>query len=208
MKITTKKACIAAAGMLLLAGCASLQESAIWNPPAIGSTWQMSQRNTGSYGKDAEIMLTREDATYDGHPVVAVTSTTQGFTLMITPDAKWRAIVGRDGKPMVTYDPPIGYVYPLKVGKSWSTHHRENNLALKRVSEFDYTCNVESFEKVTVKAGTFGAFKIVCDNELSRTVTWVSPEVGLNIKADLERKAANPSGAGRQLSELTVLQLK
>jgi hypothetical protein len=71
--------------------------------------------------------------------------------------------------------------------------------------EFDYSCTVESLEPVTVPAGTFNAFKIVCENEYSRDVSWFSGAAGVNVKQDLRRKPANPSGEGTQQAELVAL---
>jgi hypothetical protein len=193
----------------LFAGCSTVAPpvATSWNTPPIGSTWQNTQRNTGSYGKDAEIEVTRGEGTWEGNKVVTMTRTESGVSIMALPSGKWMAIVGKDGKPLITYDPPIGYEYPLQVGKTWKTRHRATNTMTGRVVEFDYSCIVEGVERVTVRAGTFDAFKIVCENELSRDVTWASHEVGLNVKMDYRRKPANPSGEGTQQAELAAFKL-
>jgi hypothetical protein len=210
MKTISKSHCICASiAATLLAACASFtpEEAASWKAPPPASTWQGSQRNTGSYGKDADIQNTSSDGNWQGNKVVTVTNSASGASVMILPSGKWVAIVGKDGKPLVTYDPPIGYEYPLKVGKAWKTHHRATNLVTGRVLEFDYNCVVENFEPVTVRAGAFDAFKIVCENEYSRDVSWTNREMGLNLKWDFRRKPGNPSGEGTQQYELVAFKL-
>jgi hypothetical protein len=109
-KSTTNKKTWAAGAVALLAGCAALApEVATWNIPPAGSTWQNVQRSTGSYGKDAEVQLTRGNGVWQGMPAVEIKSTA-GFTIVATHDGRWYGILGGDGKPSVTFDPPIGFV--------------------------------------------------------------------------------------------------
>ena len=207
---STKKLCIAGSIAGLFAGCAAIatQEAATFTPPAPGSTWQMSYRNTGSFGNDADFVLARDaDVTWQGNRVVKVTRSDNGISTMIMPNGKWAGFVAKDGTTLVTNDPPIGYEFPLKVGKSWKTQHKVTNLATKNVSDFDYNCTVESVERVTVRAGTFDAFKIVCENKDSRSVWWYDAAHGVNVKQDNLRKPGNPSGEGTQQGELVALNL-
>lgn len=211
MGTSTKKLCISASiATGLFAGCAAFepQEATKWTPPAPGSTWQMSQHNTGSFGKDAEVVMTRgDDVVWQGNKVVKMTSSSNGASIMMLPDGKWTAVVAKDGKTLITYDPPIGYEFPLKVGKGWKTHHKATNLASSGVLDFDYSCTVESVDRITVRAGTFDAFKIVCENEYSRDVSWYSRDLGVHVKTDMRRKAGFPNGEGTQQAELVALNL-
>jgi hypothetical protein len=210
MNKSSKQLCTATSiATVLLAGCAGLMpdEAATWNIPPAGSSWVMSQRNTGSYGKDAEVQVTRGDSTWQGNKVVTLTMASTGGSIIALPSGKWQAVVSKEGKTLFTYDPPIGYEYPLQVGKTWKTRHRITNHTTGRVLEFDYNCVVEKFEPVTVRAGTFDTFKIVCENEYSRDVSWTNPKTGLNIKTDFLRKPANPSGEGTQQTELATINL-
>ena len=118
---STKKLCIAASIAGLFAGCAAVatQEAATFTPMAPGSTWTMSYRNTGSFGKDGDVVMTRADATWQGSQVGKVTRSDNGIGTVILPNGKWAAHVAKDGTTLMTYDPPIGYEFPLKVGKSW-----------------------------------------------------------------------------------------
>lgn len=210
MENTTMKASVVTAAALI-AGCAAMQqqETTSFTPPPEGTTWQMSQRNTGSYGNDAVASLTRgPDSVWQGQRVYQITNTTSGTTIMVTPDGRWMAILARDGSPVITWDPPIGYQYPLAVGKTWKTHHRATNHAAGRTVEFDYDCKVDALEPVSTKAGTFDAFRISCDNALSHDIAWYGKDIGVHVKQEFERKAANPSGAGTQRAELVAFQAR
>jgi hypothetical protein len=206
-KTTTGLCAYTSIAAALLAGCAAFtpQEAATWNIPPPGSTWVMSQRNTGSYGKDAEVQVTRGEGNWQGSKVVTMTMATTGGSIMALPSGKWMAVVGKDGQTLFTYDPPIGYEYPLQVGKTWKTRHRITNHMSGRTLEFDYNCVVEKFEPVTVRAGTFDTLKIVCENQYSRDVSWTNPGTGLNVKTDFLRKPGNPSGEGTQQTELVMV---
>jgi len=209
MATSIGKLCLSASVAALFAGCASVatQEAATFHPQATGSTWQMSYRNTGSFGKDAEVVVTRGEATWQGSKVGKMTRSDNGMGILILPDGKWAAVVGRDGTPVMTYEPPIGYEYPLKVGKSWDTRHKVTNLATKAVVDYRYSCTVEALDRVTVRAGTFDAFRIACENEHSRNVWWYDPAHGVNVKVDNVRKPGAPEGVGSQKGELVALNL-
>ena len=206
---STKKLCISASVAGLLVGCAAVatQEAATYTPQAPGSSWQMSYQNTGSYGKDADVVVTRGEATWQGSKVGKITRSDNGMGILILPNGKWAAVVGRDGTPMTTFDPPLGYEFPLKVGKSWSTQHKVTNLATKRVVDFEYSCAVQGVDRVTVRAGTFDAFRIACENKESRTVWWYDAANGVNVKVDNVRKPGSPEGEGTQHGELVALNL-
>jgi hypothetical protein len=81
------------------------------------------------------------------------------------------------------------------------------NHAAGRTLDFEYSCVVEAYERVTVRAGSFDAFKVVCENQYTRDVSWSSPANGLNVKTDNQRKPGNPSGEGTQRGELTAIRI-
>lgn len=188
----------------LISGCASLAPSAErWTPPPAGSSWEMAQRNTGSYGKDVQFRVTRGDGVWQGTPVVTL-SNSLGMTTMAAPDSgRWIAIVGRDGKALTSWDPPLGWEYPLAVGKSWTTRYRMTLHASGRTVPYDLSCKIESYDKVTVKAGTFDAFKVVCATTIgNEEIYWTQPDMGVFVKASLRRTDKNPAGPGTQEMEL------
>lgn len=204
-KITLSPTILAAAAAALLGACATLDPGVSWNIPPAGSSWQVAQQNTGSYGKDVTFQVSRGEAVWQGKQAITITNSVSGNTIMATPEGTWMAIVGRDGKPLMTYDPPIGYVYPLQVGKTWSTQHKVT-LANGNVTNFTFACKVEDREQVTVPAGTFDTLRIVCESPVSRDVSWSIVDLGMHAKQDFTRLAGHPQGAGTQ--KATLLSVK
>jgi hypothetical protein len=199
-----RKAAVLGAVAAVLAACtASAPVMERWTPAPSGASWEVAQRNTGSYGKDAQLTWTREDTRWKGAPAIALRSS-GGMTIMAEPvGGRWMAIVGAEGRPMLSYDPPIGWEYPLHVGKSWTTRERMTLHASGKTLEFDFNCKVEAFEKVTVRAGSFEAFRIHCTTSIGNDETyWISPGLGAMVKMQLRRDATNPFGAGTQDQEL------
>src|SRR5512139_3941074 len=83
---------------VLVGGCAVFEPKAErYEPPPMGSSWTVSQRSTGSYGKDVQFTVTRGEAVWDGKPALAL-SNSLGTTTMSVPDSgRWMAVVGKDG---------------------------------------------------------------------------------------------------------------
>jgi hypothetical protein len=196
---------IVAAAAALLAACASVEAPVAWNILPPGSSWQVEQRNTGSYGRDATMQFTRGEGSWQGSPAVTFFNATTGSKVMSRPDGRWFAIVGREGKVIQAYDPPLGYVYPLSVGQSWSTKHKVTT-ASGAVTDFTYSCKVEAREKVTVPAGTFDTMRIACETPVSRDVSWTIVDMGMHAKQEFERFAGHPQGAGTQKVQLVAVK--
>lgn len=194
-------------GLALLAGCATTAPVAErWNPPPVGASWEVAQRNTGSYGRDVRFRMTRAgDGSWQGKPAVALKNSL-GPTIMADPaTGHWHAVVAGDGKPVLSFSPPIGWAYPVKVGATSTARHRMTNHATGQTVEYDFTCRVEAYEKVTVPAGTFDAFRVNCRTNIGNEETyWSNPQNGLFVKTRLVRTAANPQGAGTQEAELVL----
>jgi len=97
-KTTLKLVSCASIGAALLA-CAALPPGAEqWTPVAPGSSWQLSQKNTGSYGKDSESTTVRGEGVWQGTKVVTMTNQASGFTIHALPNGKWLAITDKAGK--------------------------------------------------------------------------------------------------------------
>jgi hypothetical protein len=184
-------------------GCAFMEPSAErWTAPPVGSSWDMMQRNTGSYGKDVTFRVTRGDGVWQGAQVVTI-SNSLGMTTMTAPSGHWIAMVGRDGKPVTSWSPPLGFDYPLTVGKTWTTSYRMTMHARGNTIAYELSCKVESHEKVGVKAGEFDAFKVVCSTNIGNEETyWTNPDMGVFIKTSLKRTDKSPFGPGTQETEL------
>jgi hypothetical protein len=209
------------ASLLLVDGCASTTPSTPTTatstapslsahsfPPA-GATWAFAQRNTGSFGKDASVQVTRRDGTFQGGPAVLFPVST-GATIVATPDnGNWRAILGPNGAPVMTWDPPIGFQYPLQVGRAFSRSHEMALPAANRSVRFDYACRVDGFGDVAVPAGTFKAYEVGCTSSAGSTERfWYSPDLGIFVKTSLVRAAGFPLGAGTQESELVAQTIR
>ncbi|HXD42836.1 MAG TPA: hypothetical protein VN649_19885 [Ramlibacter sp.] len=195
-----------AAVVTLAAGCAVFgPQLTTWNPAPVGASWEIAQRNTGSYGKDTQLRITRiADSTWKDIPVAAMKNTSTGGTLLMqASDGNWLAMLGPDGKPFMSFEPAIGWMYPLYVGKSWTTRHKMTTHASNQVTDYEMSCQVEEFEKVTVRAGTLDAFRVHCTNSIGNDdIMWSSPEVQPFVKTRLVRGPGSPFGPGTQESEL------
>jgi hypothetical protein len=122
---------------------------------------------------------------------------------VVDADGCWPAILGPDDKPVLSFDPPIGFNYPLEVGKTWTRSYRIIVPATKQTIPFDSTWKVEAYEDVTLPAGTFKAFKVSYSGTLGEEFTmWYIPELGFNGKRIERRTAKWPSGPGVRESEL------
>ena len=189
---------------VLSGGCAVMEPKAErWSPPAAGSTWEVAQRNTGSYGKDMRLQISRGDGTWEGAKVVTY-SNSLGMTTMATlDDGSWIAIVGRNGKPLMSFDPPLGWQYPIMVGKTWTTSHKMTVHATGKTIPFESSCKVEDHGDVTVPAGTFKAFKLACATTLGNEDRfWFSADHGIFVKTSLRRTEKSSFGPGTQETEL------
>ena len=43
-----------------------------WRAPTAGASWEVTQRNTGSYGRDMVLRITRGDGIWQGRPVMTL----------------------------------------------------------------------------------------------------------------------------------------
>jgi len=199
---------IAALALALVSGgCATVPKAEGPFIPPRGSTYTTSQSNTGSYGsgttqstmKVTERMWEGKRMTAYVSPTGAVLENFEGKWL-----GKWETILSPDDKPIMSYDPPMGYDYPLEVGKTWTTSYRVTVHSTKQTILFDMTFNVESYEDVAVPAGTFKAFKIsYFDTIGNKGIQWYTPGLGSFPKWVQERTAKYPYGPpGTRQTEL------
>jgi hypothetical protein len=200
---TANRSAACAVFVLMLGGCATEPPvTERWGPPPVGATWESAQKNTGSFGSDRQVKSTRlPDATWKGGTAIVVANAAGGKLLMTMDGGRWIAFLGPDGTPAVTFDPPIGWAYPLAVGKSFDMSYKMTN-AKGAVTEVVGSCAVEAWERVEVRAGSFDAYRIACKNSLGEDGTYWSSSTGAFIKTRLQRPASHPMGAGTQETEL------
>jgi hypothetical protein len=202
LRITLASTGLAAA---LVAGACAMMEPKVEKPVPlpIGATWTQAMNDTGSFGKGstAQSWKAVRDEVWQGRKVRVFES--EQLTILADADTtKWVAFLSK-GKPILSWDPPIGWEFPMEVGKTWSTKHRFTIHAAKRTVPLEVKFNVEAYEEVTVAAGTFKTFRIrTSDNLGNENVTWWSPEIGLFIKRIQTRTPKNASGPGTRETQL------
>ena len=154
-------------------------------------------------------MTRSPDGEWNGRPAV-VFSNARGGGLRLEPQTgRWFAMVTPSGAPLVSFEPALGWAFPLEVGKTWSTRHRMTLHAANRSVEYDLNCRVEAFETVVVPAGRFDAFRVGCRTSIDNTETyWTSPDLGIFVKSSLVRGPANPLGAGTQEAEVVAQAIR
>jgi len=196
-------ACVAASAFML-GGCGTAPPVAErYIPPPVGSSWTYQVTSTGSYGSTANLVVpTRYSrAEFEGRPVLKFENMSGG-TLQTD---KAGVILAFDpaGRPQMRYDPPLGYEWPLVVGKTW-TQQIQLTVGGKTTTPMTAKWQVESCEDVTVPAGTFKAWRVsFTDNFGFKQTTWSVPvELGTFAKRLSERPDGHPQGAGTQLIEL------
>jgi hypothetical protein len=187
---------------LVSSGCAMLAPKAERFVAApIGSTWTQAQSNSGSFGAGkVQTTVTRGERMWQGQQVIAYENPKTAILAAL--DGNWIGVVSGD-KPIMTWDPPLRWDWPLEVGKTWTRNYRVTIHASNQTNPFEQTQKVEAYEDVTVPAGTFKAFKISTSDTLgNENLNWFSPELGIFVKSINTRTARHASGPGRQETEV------
>ncbi len=79
----------------------------------------------------------------------------------------------------------LRYAWPLETGKTWTQTFHYERLRDRTTQEIASACQVEGEETITVPAGTFRTFKIVCRSQRTgslRHESWYSPEVKQKVR--------------------------
>jgi len=197
----------AAAALLLGAGCASTPPTAEKmqiNP--MGTVLTYHRKSSGSLGDfDGQVVWTQTPATWQGKPVLASGAPQAGVGIHDLNSMATIANLTPAGQPIMSFEPPIDYPWPLQVGKTWSTQHTVTLYPSGTKAPLKIDGKVESWGDVTVPAGTFKAFKLVWTNNHGEVESrWMNPAEGLaTIKRHVERPASYPlGGAGVLDAEL------
>jgi hypothetical protein len=178
-----------------------------YQAPPLGSSWVIARRDAGSYGiSSTQLPAKRGEFMWQGKP--HVTFENPESTIVAQPDGPWVGIF-RGGKPMLTYDPPAGYDFPLTVGKTFTKAYRVTNHATQEVSDLTIKTDVEALEDVVVPAGTFKAFRVKTSDTLGNENTvWFSPELGIFVKQLNRRTEKHAQGVGTRAVELVSQTIK
>ena len=171
-------------------------------PHPAGSTWTTERRDSGSFGSGTVRLTTKSlgEQTWQGRKVNALEGP-EGTLLQELPSLKWVAFV-KGTTPLVSWDPPLGWSYPIWVGKTWTESYRVTNHGSGKTSNLEIRWNVEAKEKIKVPAGTFKVFRITSSSGDTETINWWSPEVGTFVKSKSQRTAKHPMGPGVRETEL------
>lgn len=99
--------------------------------------------------------------------------------------------------------------FPLFVGRSWAAlFSYQNHETGQAYREVRLWFKVEAFEKITVAAGTFDAFRITGSETGVHWAYWYAPEVRFLTKVRVERTRESPRGPGLLEWELLRYSLK
>ena len=191
---------------LVAGGCALMAPKAErYVAPPLGTTWETSRADTGSYGNgSSKVASRRGERSWQGQTVLTFESATG--TIVAKPDGNWIGIFSGD-KPVMTWDPPLNWEWPIEVGKTWTRDQRVTFHAANRTVSYKLTQKVEAYEDVTVPAGTFKAFKIRTVTSLGdENIVWFGPEQGIFIKQSQKRTAKHALGPGTR--EIQLLSYK
>ena len=199
--------CSAAIWLLVLAsGCATSPRWEQYSAPPAGTTWTNQFRSSGSYAGPAEVNSRMGQVTFNGKPHIAFHN--GPTTLVALPDGKWVTLLGADGKPVNSWDPPTSFEWPMYVGREWKSSFKVVNHANSRTVAINANYVVEAFEDVTVPAGSFRTYRVRMTNDQGDDNTWwFCPDNGLFVKQKLIRTAGSPSGPGIREAELKALKI-
>jgi len=185
-----------ASAALIVAACAAFTPKLDhYTPPPLGSSYVQTEHLTGSYGSgNVTNTIRRGERVWHGEKLIAYEG--RSAAVLTRPDGSWVAIV-RGNRPILSWNPPVNWEYPLEVGKTWTRTASVTIHAAKRTVPYSATVKVEAYESVTVPAGTFKAFKVHQTDTFGNDNTdWLSPRLGIFIKRHLVRTARSAQGPG------------
>ena len=213
------KAHIGLAVVLSLAfavGCAgtgsilSIEKADNPGPVPAGSSWVQERRDSGSFGSGTlrQTWKSLGEQTWQGRKVYAYAyDNPEGTRLSDVQSLKLVAYV-KGTSPLVTYDPPVGWDYPLYVGKNQTQTYQMTLHESGQSLNFQGTFSVEAKEEIKVPAGTFKVFRIVFSSPGTNEIYWWSPELGINVKYKSVRTEEHYAGPGVRETELISYDIK
>lgn len=176
--------------------------------PPSGSSWVIALRDSGSFGSANEqrTIRARGEQTWQGRKVHAYEG--QETTLLIEfPTGKFVARV-RGTTPLESWDPPLGWNWPIWVGKSWTESFRFTYHQRGQTFNVQGSFKVEAYEDIKVPAGTFKVFRITYADGGTESVNWWSPELGILVKSRTQRTSQHSAGPGTREVELVSHDIK
>ena len=174
----------------------------------VGSTTTAERRDSGSFGTGTVQQTTKSlgEQTWQGRKVYAYEGQ-EGMVLLEIPSSKFVAFV-KGTTPLISFDPPMGFDYPLWVGKNWTTTNRITNHGTGKTSTVETQWNVEAKEEIKVPAGTFKVFRVTGTDPTTENTYWWGRELGIHIKTKSQRTVKHPLGPGVRETELISYDIK
>lgn len=175
---------------LLLSGTVAAQDAAKAERPelGVGDSWVFERTERGSGAKSE---VTRKILAI-GADDLTIASNESGTAT----EQKWTRdlnYMSGDGKRIWRPHNQTN-AFPMSVGRQWKVDAKGVN-AGGRDNALEGTCKVSAHEKVSVKAGTFDAFKVECDFEFytygasirgnGRLVYWYAPAAKFTVRTEL-----------------------
>lgn len=186
---------------LVSAGCALMANRP--NIAAPGSSYVAEARNSGSFGTQTVRNTVKivGDRMWQGRKVYMFDGTL-GQVITDPESGRW-ITTAKDEVPVLSFDPPFGWDFPLYVGKTGTGKYRFTNHATKQSGDFEGTWRVDAYEDVTVPAGTFKCYKVLTSDTIgNENVIWWSPELGIFVKQNNRRTEKHRAGVGTNDVEL------
>ncbi len=192
-----------------LAGCASPPTPGMMVSMPAGTVTTFQRVSTGSYGTvNAPVTWVHGEREWQGRTVVEAASPQAGTNLLDPATHRTIATFSAKGDLVMSFEPAVGYQWPLAVGKTWTDRHTVTLHPSGRQVPLQISYRVEAREDVTVPAGTFTTWKVVGTDSLGEVQQyWTAPELGLpTIKRISDRPATHPQGAGHLEGVLTAVR--
>jgi len=173
-----------------------------------GSSYVVERRDSGSFGSGTYLLTFKALGiqTWQGRKV-STSDSPEGTLLLDATSTKWVAFV-KGTTPLVSWDPPLGYEFPLWVGKTWTQAYLITNHVSGKTTTAEIRWNVEAREEIKVPAGTFMAWRISNTDPTTESITWWSQELGVFVKSKSQRNAKHPMGPGLREAELYSHNIK
>lgn len=174
-----------------------------YRPVLPGSTSTMAVTSTGSYGSGtAQVTSTIGQRSWEGRTVITQ-ETPAGAMLLDPADGTRLGYVGPNGQTQWTLNPPVGFRYPMEVGKRWVAESTLTMMGPQGPRSLPVRSEwaVEALDEVTVPAGTFKALRITVNDVMggqpwNADTYWVEPGQEFAVKSLLKRLPTHPAGAG------------
>ena len=203
---TPAAALLSLAALAGISGCATPPPPPAdkYQAPVVGSSWSYLLQSSGSFGEArAEVPVKVEEVNFEGRRVLSFEA--GGQRQIQDRNGALIAVTDTQGRVQQRYEPPMGFEWPLAVGKTWTRDHTVQLAGSARPVAFKATWVVEAYETVNVPAGRFGAWRMRYSDSFGEAHTvWSVPDtLGIFVKRVSERPATySPGGAGLRTMEL------